>query len=172
MDQVILVDENDNEVGVMEKLQAHVEGRLHRAFSILIFNEKGELLLQKRARGKYHSGGLWTNTCCSHPVPGEAIEVTVKRRLMEEMGLECTPRYFYKFLYKAHLDSHMIEHELDYVFTAVCGGTPSLNPEEAEDWKYVSLETLKHDIQKNPQHYTFWFRLIMEQLDRTPVPAL
>jgi isopentenyl-diphosphate Delta-isomerase len=172
MEKVILVDENDQEIGVMDKMEAHLQGLLHRAFSILIFNDKGQLLLQKRAQSKYHSGGLWTNTCCSHPIPNEPIETTVKRRLVEEMGLECTPRFFYKFIYRAELDSNMIEHELDYVFTAFCGGEPTLNPEEAEDWKYIDLEELKEDINQNPEKYTFWFRLIMEQLEQTPVPSL
>lgn len=160
-DHVILVNENDQEVGTMEKLQAHREGLLHRAFSILIFNNKGELLLQKRAQGKYHSGGLWTNTCCSHPIPNELIEVTTHRRLREEMGLDSKLEFAYKFLYKAQLDNNLTEHELDYVFIGTSDDLPTLNKSEAEDWKFVSMDWLKKDVAENPHHYTYWFRLII-----------
>ena len=161
MERVILVDEQDNFVGTMEKMEAHEKGVLHRAFSILVFNSRGEMLIQKRASSKYHSGGLWTNACCSHPSPGEPIEKATRRRLKYEMGIELNPEYAYKFIYKTSLDKDLIEHELDYVFTAVYDGEPSVNPLEVEDWKYIDLNTLRNDIDANPQRYTYWFRVIM-----------
>ena len=163
MEKVILVDRKDQEIGLMDKLEAHQRGKLHRAFSILLFNEQGELLIQKRARNKYHSGGLWTNTCCSHPKPSEDIGAAAKRRLMEEMGIDATPKFAYKFLYHAKLDSNLIEHELDHVFTGKFNGKPTINLSEVEDWKYVKLDDLKRDIRENPDLYTYWFRLIMEK---------
>lgn len=162
MEQVILVDENDNQVGTMEKLEAHHKGVLHRAFSILIFNSNGEMLLQKRAGSKYHSGGLWTNTCCSHPKPGESIEQTTRERLKFEMGIELETEFSYKFLYKVKLDKDLIEHELDYVFLGTFDGIPNVNPNEVEDWKYINMQDLKEDLRLNPQHYTEWFRIIMD----------
>lgn len=159
---VILVDKDDNQIGTMEKMEAHRKGELHRAFSVLVFNAKGEMLLQKRARSKYHSGGLWTNACCSHPVPGESMEDTVKRRVKEEIGIEVKPEFSYKFLYKTRLDQNLTEHELDYVFIAEYNDQPVLNSEEAEDWKYVSLQWLRDDVAKNPSKYTHWFKLILD----------
>lgn len=164
MDQVILVDEKDNAVGTMEKMAAHREGRLHRAFSVLIFNSKGEMLLQKRASSKYHSGGLWTNACCSHPNPGEKVEDATRRRLNEEMGIEANPKFSYSFIYRAPLDKDLIEHEFDHVYTAVFDGQPAVNPEEVEDWKFVPIDWLKRDVQAHPDHYTYWFRLIMDHV--------
>ena len=163
MEKVVLVDQKDQEVGLMEKLEAHQKGLLHRAFSILLFNKNGELLLQKRAQGKYHSGGLWTNTCCSHPRPAEDIKTAAKRRLIEEMGIEATPEFAYKFMYRTKLDDNLIEHELDHVFTGNFDGTPQINASEVEDWKYINLKTLKKDMNERPEAYTYWFRLIMEQ---------
>src|SRR6478752_348872 len=139
MEHVILVDELDNAIGTMEKMEAHQKGILHRAFSILLFNSKGEILLQKRALTKYHSGGLWTNTCCSHPGPSEPIEVAARRRLLFEMGIDVTPSFAFKFTYQAALDHGLTEHELDHVFTAVFDGSPQINPEEVEDWRYMAL---------------------------------
>ena len=161
MEMVILVDKDDNQIGTMEKMEAHRKGELHRAFSVIVFNSKGEMLLQKRAKSKYHSGGLWTNACCSHPVPDEKIDVTIRRRVREEMGIDVTPTFSYKFLYKTPLDQNLIEHELDYVFVADFDGKPTLNQEEAEDWKYASVDWLKEDVKKNPSQYTYWFRLII-----------
>ena len=163
MEEVILVDENDNAVGTMEKMEAHRLGKLHRAFSVLPFNSQGELLLQKRAKNKYHSAGLWTNTCCSHPVPGEKIEDAAARRLKEEMGIDAKPSFAYKFLYKAELDKNLTEHELDYVFIGTFDGKPSINAAEVEDWKFVNLEWLKKDLKKNPNEYTCWFKIIMDR---------
>lgn len=161
MTEVILVDANDNAIGTMEKMEAHKKGLLHRAFSVLIFNSKGELLIQKRASTKYHSGGLWTNTCCSHPTPQESIEQAAKRRLKEEMGIEAEPTFTYKFIYKTDLDKNLIEHEVDHVLTAQFDGEPEVNENEVEDWKYVGLKELQRDAQDNPHLYTEWFKLIL-----------
>ncbi len=163
MTNVILVDENDNEVGRMEKLQAHKIGALHRAFSVLIMNNKGEMLIQKRATGKYHSGGLWSNACCSHPLGNATIENEAQTRLIEEMGIDIPLSFQYSFIYKADLENNLIEHELDYVFLGFFDGTPTPNEEEAEDWKYVNLENLQIDVNKNPEKYSYWFRLILNR---------
>jgi isopentenyl-diphosphate Delta-isomerase len=162
MTHVVLVDENDNEVGIMEKMEAHRKGILHRALSILLFNSKGELMLQKRAENKYHSGGLWTNTCCSHPLPGETMEDATRRSLLHEMGISLQPEFAYKFLYFAEVDDGLKEHELDYVFAAKYDGEPSINPQEVADWQFLNIATLKKDIEENPSHYSSWFRLIVK----------
>lgn len=163
MEYVILVDEHDNELGTYEKLDAHKLGLLHRAFSVLLFNDKGELLLQKRSSGKYHSAGLWTNTCCSHPRPGESIKEAARRRLREEMGIHASPSPVYSFIYKTELENGLIEHELDHVLIGMYNGTPDINRHEVDAWKFESLDTLKSDIQSNPEHYTFWFKEIIKQ---------
>lgn len=162
MEQVVLVDEHDVEVGSMEKMEAHQKGLLHRAFSVLIFNSKGEILLQKRSSNKYHSAGLWTNTCCSHPKPGEKMEHAVKRRLKEEMGIDVQPEYAYKFIYKATLENNLTEHELDHVYIAQFDGNPVANPAEVETWKYASISAIQAAVQKNPEAYTYWFQLILK----------
>ena len=162
MESVILVDEQDNETGVMEKLQAHVEGKLHRAISVFIFNSKKELLLQQRAEGKYHSANLWTNTCCSHPRPGENVYDAAMRRLKEEMGLVCGLKEAFSFVYKAHLDNELTEYEFDYVFTGVTDAVPVPDTGEIADWKYMSIEALETDIKANPGNYTEWFKICME----------
>jgi isopentenyl-diphosphate delta-isomerase len=162
MEQVILVDEHDNSIGTMEKMEAHRKGILHRAFSILIFNSKGEMLVQRRASSKYHSGGLWTNACCSHPSPGESIEEATRRRLKFEMGIDARPAFAYKFIYKTNLDKELVEHECDYVFTALYDGEPMVNADEVEDWKYMDMNELRSDIHANPQNYTYWFRVIID----------
>ncbi|MEO1052709.1 MAG: isopentenyl-diphosphate Delta-isomerase [Bacteroidota bacterium] len=162
-EKVILVDEHDHTIGEMEKLKAHQEGVLHRAFSILIFNTKGEILLQKRAQSKYHSGGLWTNTCCSHPRPGESIIDAANRRLVEEMGIEADLQFQYKFIYQVVLENDLIEYEYDHVLTGQFDGEPQLNPEEAEDWKYIDPEFVENDLTQNPEDYTFWFKAIVDK---------
>jgi isopentenyl-diphosphate delta-isomerase len=162
MEKVILVDPQDNAIGTMEKMEAHKKGLLHRAFSVVIFNSKGEMLIQKRAHTKYHSAGLWTNACCSHPMPGEAIEDATRRRLLFEMGIDLSTHFAFKFTYKVSLDHGLIEHEVDHVFTAVFDGSPSVNPDEVADWKFVDLSSLKTDVRQNPQHYTYWFSLILD----------
>ena len=161
-EKVILVDKNDNQVGLMPKLEAHEKGVLHRAFSIFIFNSKYELLLQKRASSKYHSCGLWTNTCCSHPREGEDTLDAANRRLDEEMGIKTSLRKVYDFIYKAELDNQLTEHEFDHVFYGVCDNDPILNKDEAEDFKWVDMETLNNDIIKNEDKYTVWFKIAFE----------
>lgn len=161
MEEVIVVDQFDNEVGTMEKMEAHQKGVLHRAFSVLLFNSAGEILLQKRSVEKYHSGGMWTNTCCSHPLPGEEVEAAARRRLREEMGVDLQPTFSYSFVYKVELDGGLIEHELDHVFFGSFDGTPEINVNEVSEWKYVSLSDLKSDMLKHPDDYTHWFKLIV-----------
>jgi len=163
MEHVILVDEQDREIGTMEKMEAHQKGLLHRAFSLLIFNSKGEMLLQQRATSKYHSGGLWTNTCCSHPLPGESIEQAGKRKLQQEMGFTCELTYSHKFIYKVQLDNDLIEHEWDYVLIGYFDGLPSINEQEARDWKFQSVDEIKEDVKSNPDNYTCWFKIIIDQ---------
>lgn len=164
-EQVILVDEQDNEIGLMEKMQAHREGRLHRAFSVFLFNEKNELLLQKRADTKYHCGGLWTNACCSHPRKAESLKQAVSRRLQEELGISCEPKEVHSFIYKADVGQGLIEHEFDHVFTGAFSGKPNINMDEVEDWKYVTIDFLMDDIRVNPQLYTPWFKIILDNFD-------
>lgn len=158
----MLVNDHDEETGVMEKMEAHRTGSLHRAFSVLLFNSRGEMLLQKRAQTKYHSSGLWTNTCCSHPRPGESLEEATRRKLRQEMGIEANPRFAFKFQYKAPLDNQLIEYEIDHVFIGQFDGEPVLNEHEAEDWKFVDLHSLKQQIHTDPQQFTPWFRLILD----------
>ncbi len=158
---VILVDEHDRELGVMEKMEAHEKGTLHRAFSIFIFNSKGELLIHQRALDKYHSGGLWTNTCCSHPRQGESVEQAANRRLQEEMGMSCNMKPVFSFIYRAELDHNLSEHELDHVLVGVSDDLPVINPEEVNSYKYMSLESLEQDIKLRPENYTEWFKICL-----------
>lgn len=162
MTEVILVDRQDNTMGSMEKIEAHRLGLLHRAVSVFLFNSRGELMLQRRAATKYHSAGLWTNTCCSHPFPGENTEDAARRRLKEEMGIEAELDFSHKFIYKTDLEKGMIEHELDHVFVGVYDGDPILDPEEAEDWRLIPMQELYDDIKTNPNNYTFWMKLILQ----------
>jgi isopentenyl-diphosphate Delta-isomerase len=155
---VILVDEHDNEIGTGEKLLVHEQGRLHRSFSIFVFNEQGEVLLQQRAKTKYHSGGLWSNTCCSHPKPGEATLDAAHRRLKEEMGFDAELKEVFEFVYKVALDHGLTEYEYDHVCIGTFSGTPAPNPEEVGDYKYMSMEDLKQDISNHPELYTYWLR--------------
>ena len=161
MEEIILVDEQDNAIGTMEKMEAHRKGVLHRAFSVVLFNSNGELLLQKRANNKYHSGGQWTNTCCSHPIPGETISDAAQRRLRHEMGINLKPEFAFKFIYRTPLDKSLIEHELDHVFIGTFDGTPVINKDEVSEWKFMSLSELKNDMERSPEIYTVWFRLIV-----------
>jgi isopentenyl-diphosphate delta-isomerase len=162
-EKVVLVDEKDKEIGIEEKIKAHREGKLHRAFSIFIFNSKGELLLQKRAKSKYHSGGLWSNTCCSHPRPKETMDEAVKRRLKEEMGIECEFKFFDKIIYKAKVGD-LIENEIDYIFVGNFDGNPRPSKDEVEDWKWIKIDDLKDDIKKNPEKYTPWLKIILSKV--------
>lgn len=163
---VILVDEHDRETGRMEKMEAHRQGVLHRAFSVFIFNSAGEWLLQQRATGKYHSGGLWTNSCCSHPRPGETVADAALRRLGEEMGIAAPLTHRFQFIYKAALDHGLTEHELDHVFTGQFDGTPVLSPDEAMAWKWMSAAEIRAAIAANPEQFTVWFREVFEQVSR------
>ncbi len=164
-ENVILVDENDNELGLMEKMEAHEKGMLHRAFSVFVFNSNNELMLQQRSDSKYHSGGLWTNTCCSHPRAGETLENAAKRRMMEEMGFSCELNHEFSFIYKAKLDNNLTEHELDHVFFAFYDGLPEINPNEAKAWKYASINFIKKDISQNPELYTEWFKIMFNRVE-------
>lgn len=163
-EHVILVDHNGKEIGTEEKIQAHREGKLHRAFSIFVFNTLDEVLLQKRASTKYHSGGLWTNTCCSHPRPGENHHYAARRRLHEEMGLNCELEELFSFIYHVKLNDDLFEHELDCVFVGCYDGQPVPNPDEVDDWKWMNIGTLKQDVRKNPQNYTYWFKLVLDRV--------
>jgi isopentenyl-diphosphate Delta-isomerase len=162
--QVILVDEQDNELGVMDKLQAHQLPVLHRAFSIFIFNSKKEMLLQKRAAGKYHSAGLWTNACCSHPSPGEQTEVAAHRRLQEEMGFETTLEKIFSFTYKTDFENGLGEHEYDHVFAGFYDGSVHPNAEEAGDHRFLDMETIAGMLQEHPEQYTVWFQLAFPRI--------
>jgi isopentenyl-diphosphate delta-isomerase len=162
IENVILVDSQDQVLGLMEKMEAHKKALLHRAFSVFIFNDKGEMMLQRRALDKYHSGGLWTNTCCSHPRAGESLEDAGRRRLMEEMGFEVPLIYGFHFIYHAPLEHGLTEHELDHVLFGHYNGEPQINTEEVYDWQYMSLEELRNDMDTNPQNYTAWFNIIMK----------
>jgi isopentenyl-diphosphate Delta-isomerase len=166
MAQVILVDENDMPVGSAEKMEAHTEGLLHRAFSIFIFNEKGEMLLQQRALNKYHSGGLWTNACCSHPAPGEEISVAALRRLQEELGFETSIEKVFDFLYKTNFDNGLTEHEFDHVFVGRFNGSIRFNTEEVMDVCYKSMPEINYSLQGQPQKYTAWFHIAFPKIEK------
>ncbi len=163
MEQVILVDEQDNETGIMEKMQAHVEGRLHRAISVFIFNGRGEMLLQQRAADKYHSPLLWTNACCSHPRPGETTTAAAHRRLREEMGISCDLFEVFSFTYKAEMDRGLTEHEYDHVFLGISNAEPLPRADEAAAWKHVRMQELQEDMKNDPAKYTAWFRICMSE---------
>ena len=164
MKQVILVNEFDQPLGVLEKLEAHQKGLLHRAFSIFIFNDENELMLQRRAFDKYHSGGLWTNTCCSHPDPNETVEVACHRRLKEEMGFDTALEFVTSFIYKAELDQQLTEHEFDHVYIGKYNDRPVINESEVSEWKFVNLTDLENDMKMNPDHYTVWFKIIFSKV--------
>lgn len=164
---VVLVDEKDKELGTMEKLQAHREGKLHRAVSVIIFNSRKEMLLQKRAASKYHSAELWSNACCSHPRPGEKPLDAAKRRLFEEMGIQCELKEMFDFTYKIQLPGGFSEHELDHVFAGICDEVPKPDPAEVSDWKFVSVKEIQNQLQKDPQQFTGWFGLIFAHINIT-----
>jgi isopentenyl-diphosphate delta-isomerase len=164
-EQIVLVDENDNEIGTGEKLQVHLEGKLHRALSVFLFNEKNELLIQQRAFSKYHSGGLWSNTCCSHPRPDESAHDAATRRLFEELGIRSPLHKIFHFTYKANLDKQLIEHEFDHVFLGKYQGEVSPNPDEIHAWKWIDLRALKRDMKDRPEMYTFWFKTILTRVE-------
>ena len=160
-EMIVLVDKLDREVGKAEKLDVHLNGLLHRAFSIFTFNSRGELLLQRRALGKYHSGGLWSNACCSHPRWGENLEDAVHRRLKEEMGFDCPLDEIGTYYYKECFDNGLCEHEITHIFKGVYDGDVNTNEEEAEDYEWVAWEDLLDDMRENPQDYSCWLRGII-----------
>ncbi|TKC10509.1 isopentenyl-diphosphate Delta-isomerase [Pedobacter polaris] len=164
IDNVILVDSDDNQVGLMEKMQAHFSGQLHRAFSVFIFNSKGELLLQQRAVDKYHSGGKWTNTCCSHPREHEHTTVAAHRRLLEEMGMVCHLEYGFNFMYKAEVTAGIIEHEFDHVYFGISDNRPNFAPQEVAGFRYIGMNELAKDIKVHPELYTEWLKICLEKV--------
>jgi len=166
-EKVILVDTNDAQIGLMPKMEAHEKGLLHRAFSVFILNDKTELMLQQRAFDKYHSPGLWTNTCCSHQRDGESSIAAGKRRLQEEMGFTTDLEERASFIYKAPFDNGLTEHEFDHVLVGNYNDTPSINTEEVAAWKWMSLEAVKNDIAHQPETYTAWFKIIFEKFYAT-----
>jgi len=162
-EQVILVNENDEQLGLMPKMEAHKKARLHRAFSVFVFNNKNELLMQQRANDKYHSPNLWTNTCCSHQRNGETNIEAGKRRLQEEMGFACDLKEIFWFVYKAPFDNGLTEHELDHVMIGYYNGVPKINKEEVKSYKWMTLEDVKIDIKNHPEFYTEWFKIIFKE---------
>lgn len=162
-EQVVLVNEKDEKIGLMPKQEAHVKGVLHRAFSVFIFNSKNELMLQQRAFEKYHTPGLWANTCCSHQRDGESSIEAGKRRLMEEMGFTTDLKETTTFIYKAPFDNGLTEHELDHILVGSYEADPKINPEEVASWKWMDLEEVRDDIKKNPDIYTPWFKIIFDK---------
>lgn len=164
MEEVILVDQDDREVGVAEKLRAHRDGSLHRAFSIFVFNSQGQLLVQQRAEDKYHCGGLWTNTGDGHPRPGETVEAAAHRRLKEEMGFECDLELLFWFTYRVELEDGLYEHEVDHVLVGQFDGDPSPDPAEVGDWKWADVATLRRDVHQNPDRYAYWFRASLDRV--------
>jgi isopentenyl-diphosphate delta-isomerase len=162
-EKVILVDREDNSVGTLPKMEAHEKGVLHRAFSVFILNQKGELMLQQRALHKYHSPGLWTNTCCSHQREGEENLQAGTRRLEEEMGFSVPLEELFSFIYKAPFDNGLTEHELDHVMLGYYEGIPEINSDEVNAWKWMSLNEIASDLTVNPESYTVWFKIIFER---------
>lgn len=161
---LILVDEKDNQIGTLDKLTVHQTGRLHRAFSVFLFNSNNELLLQQRADDKYHSPGLWSNTCCSHPTNGEQTDDAVSRRLKEELNIECHSSFVFSFIYKTQFTNGLTEHEYDHVYFGKCDATPIPNPREVKDWKYITLQDLHEDILENPDNYTEWLKICLPKV--------
>lgn len=162
-EKVILVDVNDNPIGLMNKLEAHEKALLHRAFSVFILNEKKELMLQQRAHHKYHSPLLWTNTCCSHQRENETNIQAGTRRLHEEMGFVTELKEMFHFIYKAPFDNGLTEHELDHVMIGYYNDVPVINDDEVESWKWMKIEDIKNDMITNPDIYTVWFKIIFEE---------
>lgn len=163
--EVILVNERDEAVGTMEKMEAHKKGLLHRAFSVFIFDAEGRMLLQQRAAGKYHGAHLWTNACCSHPYPGEEVAEAAIRRLQEEMGFSTEVEEIFSFTYRAEVENDLVEHEFDHVFAGQYNGPFQLNPEEVETVRYADLTSIKEEIEKAPHHFTTWFRIALPRVE-------
>jgi isopentenyl-diphosphate Delta-isomerase len=164
MEELILVNENDEQVGTGEKLQVHRDGRLHRAFSIFVFDSLGRLLLQRRAASKYHSGGLWSNTCCGHPRPGETVEAAARRRLREEMNFDCELRPHSSFIYKAELDNGLVEWELDHILVGAYDQDPVPNRQEADDWQWIGMDELRREVGERPESFTYWLKAALDKM--------
>jgi isopentenyl-diphosphate delta-isomerase len=164
-EEVILVNEQDEETGTIEKMEAHRKALLHRAFSVFIFNEKGEMLLQQRAMGKYHSPGLWTNACCSHPRPGELVEEAAGRRLMEEMGIDVKIEKVFDFIYKTEFDNGLTEFEFDHVYTGTYDGSLNPDKQEVHDYCFRSMEDIEQDLSRCPEKYSEWFKIAFPLLN-------
>lgn len=162
-ENVILVNSNDEQIGLMPKLEAHEKAVLHRAFSVFVLNNKNEIMLQQRAKHKYHSPLLWTNTCCSHQREGETNLQAGNRRLGEEMGFETELKELFHFIYKAPFDNGLTEHELDHVMIGYSNQEPKINPEEVENWKWMNIEDVRKDMQLQPEVYTVWFKIIFDE---------
>lgn len=162
-ENVILVNEKDQQIGLMPKLEAHEKAVLHRAFSIFILNDKNEIMLQQRAAHKYHSPLLWTNTCCSHQREGETNVEAGRRRLFEEMGFTAELKDLFHFIYKAPFDNGLTEHELDHVLIGYYNDAPQINPDEVESWKWMSIDDVKNDMALHPEIYTVWFKIIFDE---------
>ena len=170
-EQLVAVDADDREIGTIEKMAAHREGVLHRAFSVFVLDDAGRLLLQQRAQAKYHSGGLWSNTCCSHPRPGESVLDAAHRRLQEEMGFDCPLEAAFGFVYRAHLDHGLVEHEYDHVLIGRHAGDPAPDPAEVDGWKWEALADVRDAVAAHPETFTVWFRTALDQLtDRGLLP--
>lgn len=164
MEKVILVNEQDEQTGTIEKMEAHRKALLHRAFSVFIFNEKGEMLLQQRALGKYHSPGLWTNACCSHPRPGELVEEAAGRRLKEEMGIDVKIEKIFDFIYKTEFDNGLTEFEFDHVYTGTYSGNLQPDKQEVKDYCFRSVADIEEDLKNRPEKYTSWFKIALPLL--------
>lgn len=166
LEEVILVTDTDRPIGTMEKMEAHRQPNLHRAFSVFLFNQQNKMLLQQRAHDKYHSPGLWTNTCCSHPRPGEDITAAATRRLKEEMGIEnARIDKAFEFVYQAAFDNGLYEYEYDHVFTGIYHGPTTVNPSEVASYCFKSLEEIKNEIDSRPELYTAWFKIALPKLE-------
>jgi isopentenyl-diphosphate delta-isomerase len=167
--EIILVNEHDEEIGTMEKMEAHRKGLLHRAFSVFIRNDAGEILLQQRALDKYHSPGLWTNACCSHPFPGESVAAAAHRRLHEELGFDCALTELFSFTYRTEFDNGLTEHEFDHVLLGTYNGNIQPNPAEVADYRYLPVSRIMEEIENDPSSFTSWFHhawpLLLQHID-------
>ena len=164
--EVVLVNERDESLGTMEKIDAHRKGLLHRAFSVFIFNSKGEMLLQQRARNKYHSGGLWTNACCSHPGAGEEVATAAGRRLMEEMGFSVSLEKIFDFIYRSEMENGLTEHEFDHVYVGFYEGGIRPDKDEVQDYCYKNMDAIRESLQSHPAHYTAWFHIAFPRVEK------
>ena len=162
--ELILVNDKDEEIGFMEKMEVHRRGLLHRAFSVFIFDKNGNMLLQQRAACKYHGAHLWTNACCSHPFPGEAVEVGAARRLNEELGFQTGIEKIFDFVYRSEVENNLVEHEFDHVFSGVYEGEMKLNAEEVEAVRYVGMAEIEEELKLHPEHFTTWFRIAFPKI--------